>query len=49
MGKMKVLSNDIWDKIVYLHKTGIDYKTIGKQLGDKESTVGAIINGRNIN
>ena len=43
MGKTKELSKDIRDKIVYLHKTGMGYKTIGKQLGEKESTVGAII------
>ncbi|KAJ8383671.1 hypothetical protein AAFF_G00216420, partial [Aldrovandia affinis] len=43
MGKIKELSQDIRDKIVDLHKTGMGYKTIGKQLGEKESTVGAII------
>ena len=43
MGKMKELSKDIQDKIVYLHKTGMGCKTIGKQLGEKESTVGVII------
>ena len=43
MGKMKELSQDIPYKIVYLHKTGMGYKTIGKQLNEKESTVGAII------
>ncbi|KAJ8389963.1 hypothetical protein AAFF_G00112480 [Aldrovandia affinis] len=43
MGKTKELSKDIRDKIVDLHKTGMGYKTIGKQLGEKESTVGAII------
>ena len=43
MGKMKELSKDILVKIVYLPKTGIDYKTIGKQLGEKESTVDLII------
>lgn len=32
MGKMKVLFHDIWDKIVYLYKIGMGYKTIGKQL-----------------
>ena len=29
MGKMKELSKDIQDKTVYLHKTGMGYKTIG--------------------
>ena len=43
MGKMKELSKDIQDKIVYLHKTAMGYKMIGKKLGEKESTVGAII------
>ena len=43
MGKMKELSKDIQDKILYLQKTGMGFKMIGKQLGEKESTVGAII------
>ena len=43
MGKTKELSKDIQDKIVYLHKTGIGYKMIGQQLGEKTSTVGVII------
>ena len=34
---------DIRDKIVDLHKTGMGYKTISKKLGEKETTVGAII------
>ncbi|KAJ8335484.1 hypothetical protein SKAU_G00388260 [Synaphobranchus kaupii] len=38
MGKTKELY-----KIVDLHKAGMGYKTIGKQLGEKETTVGAII------
>ncbi len=42
MGKTKELSKDIRDKIVDLHKAGMGYKTIGKQLGEK-TTVGAII------
>jgi len=42
MGKTKELSKDIRDKIVDLHKAGMGYKTIGKQLGEKQ-TVGAII------
>ena len=42
MGKMKESSKDIWNKVVYLHKTGIAYKTIGKQLVE-ESTVDAAI------
>ncbi len=48
MGKTKELSKDTRDKIVDLHKAGMGYRTIGKQLGEKASTVGAIIkNGRN--
>ena len=43
MGKTKELSKDIRDKIVDLHKAGIGYKKISKQLGEKLTTVGAII------
>ncbi|KAJ8369733.1 hypothetical protein SKAU_G00097610 [Synaphobranchus kaupii] len=43
MGKTKELSKDVRDKIVDLHKAGMGYKTIGKQLGEKETTVGVII------
>ncbi len=43
MGKTKELSKDIRDKIVDLHKAGMGYKTISKQLGEKVTTVGAII------
>ncbi len=43
MGKTKELSKDTRDKIVDLHKTGMSYRTIGKQLGEKATTVGAII------
>ncbi len=43
MGKTKELSKDIRDKIVDLHKAGMGYKTISKKLGEKETTVGAII------
>ncbi len=39
MGKTKELSKDIRDKIVDLHKAGMDYKTISKKLGEKETTV----------
>ena len=42
MGKTKELSKDIGDKIVDLHKAGMGYKKISKQLGEK-LTVGAII------
>ena len=42
MGKTKELSKDIRDTIVDLHKAGIGYKKISKQLGEK-LTVGAII------
>ncbi|KAJ8361268.1 hypothetical protein SKAU_G00177930 [Synaphobranchus kaupii] len=43
MGKTKELSKDVRDKIIDLHKAGMGYKTISKQLGEKETTVGAII------
>ena len=43
MGKTKELSKDIRDKIVDLHKAGMCYKEIRKQLGEKLTTVGAII------
>ncbi len=43
MGKTKELSKDTRDKILDLHKAGTGYRTIGKQLGEKARTVGAII------
>uniref|UniRef100_A0A674BHQ3 Tc1-like transposase DDE domain-containing protein n=1 Tax=Salmo trutta TaxID=8032 RepID=A0A674BHQ3_SALTR len=43
MAKTKELSKDVRDKIVDLHKAGMGYKTIAKQLGEKVTTVGAII------
>ncbi len=43
MGKTKELSKDTRDEIVDLYKAGIRYRTIGKQLGEKKTTVGAII------
>ncbi len=43
MGKTKELSKDTRDKIVDLHKAGMGYRTIDKQLGEKATTVGAII------
>ena len=43
MGKTKELSKDIRDKIVDLHKAGMGYQKISKQLGEKLTTVGAII------
>ncbi len=43
MTKTKELSKDVRDKIVDLHKSGMGYKTIAKQLGEKVTTVGAII------
>ena len=43
MGKTKELSKDIRDKIVDLHKAGISYKTIGKKLDEKVTTIGVII------
>ncbi len=43
MAKTKELSKDVSDTIVDLHKAGIGYKTIAKQLSEKVTTVGAII------
>ena len=43
MGKTKELSKDIRDNIVDLHKAGMGYKKISKQLGEKLTTVGVII------
>ena len=43
MGKPKELSKDFRDKIVDLHKARMGYKKISKQLGEKLTTVGAII------
>ncbi len=40
MAKTKELSKDVRDKIVDLHKAGMGYKTIAKQLGEKVTTVG---------
>ena len=40
MAKTKELSKDVRDKIVDLHKAGMGYKTIVKQLGEKVTTVG---------
>ncbi len=40
MGKTKELSKD---KSVDLHNAGMGYRTIGKQLGEKATTAGAII------
>ncbi len=43
MAKTKEMSKDVRDKIVDLHKAWMGYKTIAKQLGEKETTVGVII------
>ena len=43
MGQTKKLSKDIRDKILDLHKAGMGHKKISKQLGEKLTTVGAII------
>ncbi len=43
MGKIKELSKDTRHKSVDLHKAGMGYRTIDKQLGEKTTTVGAII------
>ena len=42
MGKTKELTKAVRNKIVDLHKAGMGYKTIGKQLGEKQTTIGAI-------
>ncbi len=39
MAKTKELSKDVRDKIVDLHKAGMGYKTIAKQLSEKVTTV----------
>ncbi len=39
MAKTKELSKDVRDKIIDLHKAGMGYKTIAKQLGEKVTTV----------
>ncbi len=43
MANTKELSKDVRDKIVDLHKAGMGYNTITKQLGEKVTTVSAII------
>ncbi len=43
MVKTKELFKDVRDKVVDLHKAGMGYKTTVKQLGEKVTTVGAII------
>ncbi len=43
MAKTKEMSKDVRDKIVDPHKDGMGYTTISKQIGEKVTTVGAII------
>uniref|UniRef100_A0AAY5KCW6 Transposase Tc1-like domain-containing protein n=1 Tax=Esox lucius TaxID=8010 RepID=A0AAY5KCW6_ESOLU len=43
MAKTRELCKDIRDQIVDLHKAGMGYSTIGKLLGEKATTAGAII------
>ncbi|KAK3556120.1 hypothetical protein QTP70_005600 [Hemibagrus guttatus] len=43
MAKTKELSKDVRDKTVDLHKAGMGYKTIAKQLGEKVTTVAGTI------
>ena len=45
MAKTKELSKDVRDKVVDLHKAGMGYKTIAKQLG--QQLVRLFANGRN--
>ncbi len=48
MAKTKELSKDVRDKIVDLHKAGMGYKTIAKQLGEKwQQFVWLFANGEN--
>ncbi len=42
MAKTKELSKDVRCKIVDLHKAGMGYKTIAKQLGQKVTTFGVM-------
>jgi IS30 family transposase len=48
MAKTRELCKDIRDKIVDLHKAGMGYRTIGKQLGEKATVVATQLleNGR---
>ncbi len=43
MAKTEELSKDVRDKVVDLHKAGMGYKTIAKQLGEKVIIFGTII------
>ncbi|KAI4894601.1 hypothetical protein NFI96_000712 [Prochilodus magdalenae] len=43
MAKTKELAKDTRDTIIDLHKAGMGYRTIGRQHGEKATTVGAII------
>ncbi|KAI4874910.1 hypothetical protein NFI96_003971 [Prochilodus magdalenae] len=43
MDKTKELSKDVRDKIIDLQKAGMGYKTLGKTLGEKETTVGDMV------
>ena len=43
MGKTKELPKDTRDKIVALYQAGMGFRTTGKQLGEKETTVDATI------
>ena len=43
MAKTRELFKDIRDRIVDLHKARMGHRTIGKQLGEKATTVGTII------
>ncbi len=43
MANTKELFKDVRDKFLDQHKPGIGYKTIAKQLGEKVTTVSAII------
>ncbi|KAK6314874.1 hypothetical protein J4Q44_G00144030 [Coregonus suidteri] len=48
MAKTKELFKDVRDKIVDLHKAGMGYKTIGKQLGEKHDPTNKLLYAKDI-
>ena len=46
MGKTKVPSKDVKDKIVDLHKSERGYKSISKGLGEKVTTIALLLKNR---
>ncbi|KAL0176957.1 hypothetical protein M9458_029287, partial [Cirrhinus mrigala] len=49
MAETKELSKEVRDKIVDLHKAGMAYKSIAKQLSEKVKTAGAVIRKITVN